>query len=150
MTGPVGGPVLASRRLLWGLIAATYLLTTAGGLAVVVSVVGDVVPDGVALVANAGGAVVGLSSGAAVVGVLARRRFGYVLEWAACYSLAAGLGVHASLAWWVLVVYGGGPGSALLLTAGVTAALARGTFLALEDWAARRAVLVLRSGGGHA
>ena len=86
------------------------------------------------------------SSGIAALGVLARRRFGYVLEWAACYLIAVGFAIYSGLSWWVAADSLGSLPRALIITAGVTAALARGTYLALEDYTARRAAIARQDG----
>lgn len=142
---PHATPVLASRRVLWALIAVTYLCATAGGVAVLGypprSYVG-----GLAVLTFAWGIILTGSAGAAAVGVIARHRLGYVLEWAACYVLAIGFVIYGVLSWWTVPDSLGNMPRAFIITGCVTAALARGTFLALEDWTARQAALARRKG----
>lgn len=138
-------PVLASRRVLWALIAVTYVLVTAAGVAVLAypprSYAGTA-----SLIAVAWGVLLMGASGVAAIGVLCRRRFGYVIEWAACYVIAVGFGLYAGLSWWTVDDGLGNLPRALIITAGVTAAFARGTYLALEDYTARRAAIVRQDG----
>lgn len=141
-------PLLASRRVLWTLIAATYLLATAAGVAVLAYPPRTYV-GGASIVTIAWGVILMLSAGAAAVGVLGRRRLGYVIEWAACYVIAVGFALYAGLSW---VAVPDGLGSlprALIITGCITAALARGTWLALEDWTARRAAIARRDGEAY-
>lgn len=142
---PRDKPLLASRRVLWALIALTYVLTTAAGIAVLGYPPRTYVGTASVLTIAWGVILMG-ASGVAALGVLARRRFGYVLEWAACYLIAVGLAVYAGLSWWASVDSLGSIPRAFIITAGVTAALARGTYLALEDYTARRAAIA-RQGG---
>lgn len=138
-------PVLASRRVLWALIALTYVFTTTAGIAVLGYPPRTYVGTASVLTIAWGVILMG-ASGVAAFGVLARRRIGYVLEWAACYMIAVGLAIYSGLSWWASVDSLGSIPRALIITAGVTAALARGTYLALEDYTARRAAIA-RQGG---
>lgn len=142
---PRGVPVLASRRLLWTLIAVTYMLVTAAGVAVLAYPPRTYVGTA-SVITVAWGVLLMGASGVAALGVLGRRRFGYVIEWAACYMIAVGFALYAGLSWWSALDGLGNLPRALIITAGVTAAFARGTYLALEDFTARRAAIVRKDG----
>lgn len=146
---PRAVPILASRRALWALIACTYVCATLAGVAVLATPPRSYI-GAAGVVTVAWGVVLVMSGGAAAVGALARHRFGYVLEWAACYVLAVGFVLYAGLSWWTVPGAFGNLPRAFIITGCVTAALARGTHLALEDWTARRAVIARREGDGDA
>lgn len=138
MTRP---PVLASARLLRALTAATYIGVTAAGAAVLhyppVTYVGTAYAATIMW-----GVVLLVFGAAAALGALVDRL--RVLEWAACYMIAGGLVLYAVMSWVTVADSLGSMPRAWLLVAGIAAALARGTQLAIENWQARQAALIMR------
>lgn len=137
-------PFLASLRLLRALTLAVYLLASGGGVAVLAYPPRTYVGSDYA-VTIAWGAVLAVGGLIAAAGVVSRR---YFLEWGACYVLAAGLTLYSWLSWEAAADSLGSVPRAFLITAGVTAALARGTAIAIDDWRARRAAIATQREAG--
>lgn len=129
--------MLASPRLTRLLIAVTYLVVIAAGASVLHYPPRSYAPVGDLLTAT-WGVLCLLPALVSLVGVIMRR---HVLEWAPLYLLAAGLTIYAALSWWQVPESLGSMPRAWLIVGGVTATLARATWLATQDLEARRAAI---------
>lgn len=129
--------MLASPRLTRLLIAVTYLVVIAAGASVLYHPPKSYAGLGELLTTTWGVLCLGPAL-VSLAGVILRL---HVLEWAPLYLLAAGLTIYAALSWWQVPESLGSMPRAWLIVGGVTATLARATWLATQDLEARRAVL---------
>lgn len=136
-------PLLVSRRLLTALIAWCYVWGTVAGIAVLVYPPRTYIGSDL-IITIVWGTLLLAACAVAVLGVVVRR---YVLEWAACYAMAVGIALYAYLSWAAVPGSIGSIPRASILTGLIGVPLARGTFIAIEDYMARTARIARQ--GGH-